>query len=515
MRLTKKQIYIISSVVVIIIAAVMFFSRSKTPAYAYVEVKRGDISQEVSATGKVKPAEAVDLAMEKSGKVIKITADIGDRVQAGAALVYLDSSELSAQLASAEATFNSQAAKLEELKKGTRPEEIQIQEVNVANAKTSLEDNKKALVDKLADAFTKSDDAIRNQIDQFIVNPKSQNPTVSFVMDVGQLKTDIEWGRLAIESLLNNWKILVDGISVNSDLESLTSVTNSNLNQIKLFLDKTALAVNGLSANVSLSQTTIDSYKTSVITARTNVNAAISNLSTAYENYRSAKSALVLEENKLALEKAGTIFEQIAAQEALVAKAQADADVYKTQIAKMVLRSPIAGIVTKQDAKLGEIVSANTVVVSVISDKQFEIEVNIPESDIAKVKIGNSARITLDAYGGDVVFGAHVVSIDPAETVIEGVATYKTTLQFDKKEDMAKSGMTANIDIMTNKKEGVLYVPQRIVITKDGGKYVAVDAANGKTEEKKIEVGLRGSDGNIEVVSGLVEGEKVISSSSL
>lgn len=515
MKLTKKSIYIIISIVVLVGAAILFFWRPNKPGYSYIEVKRGDVIQEVSVTGRVKSAEEVNLAFERGGKVVKINADVGDKVYKDQLLMQLDNSELAAQLAGAEANLKAQKAKLEELKKGTRPEEIRVQEVTAANARVSLEDAKKALVDKLTDAFTKSDDAVRNQVDQFINNPKSQNPELAFVLSDDQLKNDIQWKRYAMETRLNNWKDLVDGLGINSDLDSITAITNENLNETKLFLDKIALAVNGLTATASLSQTTINTYKSGVTTARTNVSAAISNLSAAHESYRTAESVLILEENKLALKKAGTIPEQIAAQEAQVEKMKADIDNCKAQIAKTILRSPIDGVITGQNAKIGEIILANTTIVSVISDKQYEVEVNIPEADIAKVKINDFAKITLDAYGEGVVFNAHVVSIDPAETMVEGVATYKTTLQFDKKEDAVKSGMTANIDILTDKREGVLYVSYRAVVTEDGNKFVLVDSGKATPEEKEVKTGIKGSDGNIEIISGLSEGEKIIDAAAL
>jgi multidrug efflux pump subunit AcrA (membrane-fusion protein) len=300
----------------------------------------------------------------------------------------------------------------------------------------------------LSDAFTKSDDAIRNKVDQFFNNPKSSNPALTFVLADGQLKNDIEWGRYNAEIILVEWKPLVDNLINGTNFEYAISSSNSNLNSIKLLLDKIALGVNSLTPSASLSQTTIDTYKSSVSTARTNVNLAISNLSSAYQNYRSAKSNLDLQENHLVLKKAGVVPEQVAAQEAQVEKMKADINTYNAQLAQTILRSPIDGLLTKQEAKMGEIVSANLIVASVISDDQYEIEVNVPEADIAKISIGNSAKITLDAFGSGVIFNAHVVSINPAETLIEGIATYKTTLQFDKKEDLIKSGMTANIDIL-------------------------------------------------------------------
>ncbi len=510
--MTKKQIYIIGAVILVIVVGYLFFGRSKTSLYSYVRVSKGDVVQEVSVTGRVKPSEDVSLAFERGGRVTSINVEVGDKVYKGQVLMRLDNSELLAQLAGAEASLKAQQAKLDELKAGTRQEQIQIQEGRVASAKVSLEDSKKILINSLSDAFTKSDDAIRNKIDQFFNNPKSQNPTLSFNLADGQLKNDIELGRSGVESVLNDWKILVDSLVMGNNLELITNTSNSNLNFIKLLLDKIASGVNSLTSTASLSQTTIDTYKSNVSTARTNINLAISGLSSAYEGYRSAKSSLSLQENQLILEKAGATTEQITGQEAQVEKMMADIDNLKAQIAKTYLRSPIDGVVTKQDGKIGEIVSANSIIVSVISDDEYEIEVNVPEADIAKIKIGNSAKITLDAYGSGIIFSAHVIFIDPGEIMIEGVATYKTTLQFDKKEESVKSGMTANIDILTSKKSGVLKLPQRTILTKDGERFVQLNAGNNFIEERKIEAGLKGSDGYMEIVSGLSEGDEVVSS---
>ncbi len=193
-------------------------------------------------------------------------------------------------------------------------------------------------------------------------------------------------------------------------------------------------------------------------------------------------------------------------------QAEATAQLTQIQINKNILRSPISGVLTKQDAKVGQIVSANTPIASVISQNKFEIEANIAEADIAKVKIGDSAQITLDAYGNDVVFEAKTVSIDPAETIIEGVATYKTKFQFIKEDDRVKSGMTANIAILTDKRENTIVIPQRAVITRDGNKFVLVDTGAAQPEERQIKTGLRGSDGNIEILEGINEGEKIVAS---
>jgi len=269
------------------------------------------------------------------------------------------------------------------------------------------------------------------------------------------------------------------------------------------------LAVNALKANSNFSQTTIDSYRSDIATARSNVNTAISNLSAAEESLRDAESALLLAKEELVLKQAGAREEQITAQQARVEEARASVNNYKVEIEKTILFSPFSGAITKREAEVGEIVAANSAIISLISADRLLIETNIPEADIAKLSVDDIARVTLDAYGDDVLFQARVVSIEPAETIIEGISTYKTKLQFIERDERIRSGMTANIDISTDKKVDVIAVPQRAVITKNGDKIVRI-LTGGSVEEVVVVTGLRGSDGRVEIINGVKGGDKVI-----
>ncbi len=505
----KKPIVIIVTAIILIGAGYLIFGRSKEPAYEFTTAQRGDIIQEVSVTGRIKPAHDVDLAFENGGRVSRIFVDIGDNVAVGQKLVQLGNAGLYAQLAEAEADLKTQKAELEELKVGTREEEIKVEEIKVENAQAALEEAKKNLVDKMQDAYTKSDDAVRNKIDQFFEKPAIPNPTIDFPLTDNQLKIDVEWQRLVTENTLTSWKFSLGELNPAGDLFFYTNLTKSNLNQIKTFLDKAAQALNAAKTSSKLTQATIDGWRTDMATARTNVNTALSNLLTADTALKTAESNFNLANQELLLKRAGATNEQLQAQEAQVEKAEASVLNYQAQIAKTVIVSPIAGVVTRQETKVGEIVSANANVVSIISAANFEIEANVPEADIAKIKIGNPAKVTLDAYGDDVEFEAKVVKINPAETIIEGVATYKATFQFTEDDERIKSGMTANIDVMADKRENVIVLPQRAVITKDGDKIVRVVKGN-NIMEVKVETGLRGSYGDIEIIKGISEGDKVI-----
>ena len=161
------------------------------------------------------------------------------------------------------------------------------------------------------------------------------------------------------------------------------------------------------------------------------------------------------------------------------------------------------------DAKRGEIATVGTPLASVISYAAYEIEAFVPEADIAKIRSGSGASVTLDAYGGDVVFDAVVVTIDPAETVLDGVATYKTSLQFAVADPRVKSGMTANTDIEGERRDNVLFIPARAVSEKDSVKIVRILEGE-DVREAVVETGIRGSNGDIEILSGLNEGDTIL-----
>ncbi|MCX6812906.1 MAG: efflux RND transporter periplasmic adaptor subunit [Candidatus Azambacteria bacterium] len=474
MSFFKKPVFIIIAVVlVILLGGYFYFFSGKKTGPEFVVAKKGNIVQEISVTGNVKPMRSVDLAFEKSGKISAVYADVGNYVSLGQILVRQDTSELSAQLSKAEADLDSQKADLDK-------------------AKTDLANYYSSITNILNSAYTKADDAVRNQTSALFIDGESDTPKLNFTTVNSQAQTDAQNSRVASKYELNVWRQEINQLSAgasNDDLYAALGKAENHLNITRNFL----VAVNdALNKTYGVSQTTLDSYKTAINTAREEVDTASDNVLNKKNSIDSQKA--VVTSNIASIQSFGASVKNIEA-----------------QITKTALYAPINGIVTKQDAKMGEIAAANIVLISVLSST-YKIEANIPEVDIAKIKIGDSAKVTLDAYGKDVAFEAKVTAIDPAETMIEGVATYKTTLQFISNDKPVKSGMTANLDIYTAEKSNVLIVPQRAVFSKDSDKFVNLynpSAKNGIIEIKVV-TGLRGSDGNIEITSGLKEGDKVI-----
>ena len=171
--------------------------------------------------------------------------------------------------------------------------------------------------------------------------------------------------------------------------------------------------------------------------------------------------------------------------------------------------APFDGVITKMDAKVGEIASPNISLITMMGAGTFQIESYVPEVNIAKIKLGYDASVTLDAYGSNVFFNAKVVEMDPAETIRDGVSTYKIKLQFKDKDDRIKSGMTANVSIITFTKPNVIVLPGGVVYEKNGKKFVQTKVEK-NINTVEITTGEVSSLGQVEVISGVKEGDQVI-----
>lgn len=508
----RKGLYIFI-LIVILIFAWMILGGKKQVAPSTITVSRGSISQEVSVTGKVTADQNIDLAFERGGRIKEVYAQVGDAVKSGQAILALDTSELQAQLGQAKANLDTQIAKLDELKRGSRTEDIQTKRTDLTKAQQDLTNYYRGISDVVHDSYIKADDAIRKQVDSLFNNDEDPSVSLSFQTVSSQTKTNAESQRYTSGLELRTWLKELNDFDQNS---TATAKDKPALSLAQSHLEKIRGALNAINAAVldasGVSGATVLDYRTSVNTARSNAATALANVNARIDLIASQEIVVTRTNDELNKMLAGSDPQEIKAQEAQVSSARANVQLIEAQLSKTVLRSPIDSVITRQDGKDGAIVAPNVTLVSLIAGNLL-VEANIPEVDIAKVKLDNSVSITLDAYGEDVKFEGKVFKIDPAETVIEGVATYKTKIFFVKSDNRVKPGMTANIDILTDKKEGVITIPQRSVKT-SGGKKAVMIYLPGKTagEEREVTTGLRGSDGNVEILSGLAEGERILSS---
>lgn len=199
--------------------------------------------------------------------------------------------------------------------------------------------------------------------------------------------------------------------------------------------------------------------------------------------------------------------------------------------------APMSGTISKLDAELGERVvgtqqMAGTEILRVANLTNMEVEVDVNENDIVKVQVGDSTIVEVDAYLGKEFKGIVTEISNSADAALttDQVTNFKVKVRIleesykDLLEGKAdnyspfRPGMTATVDIITNRKDNIIGVPISAIVIKDDTtatestdqKYEAVFLKEGaKAELRRVSTGIQ-DDSNIEITEGLTEGETVI-----
>ncbi|KMO86471.1 RND transporter [Megasphaera cerevisiae DSM 20462] len=201
----------------------------------------------------------------------------------------------------------------------------------------------------------------------------------------------------------------------------------------------------------------------------------------------------------------------------------------ESDVAETVITAPMDGVVVGEPKTAGTMAvqgnSTPTVIMRIANTTQKQILAKIDETDIGKIKIGQEASFTVDAYIGQ-TFTARVSKISQTDTSntwdttdttsssssssssSASVIYYYVTLDLDDPNDELRLGMTARVDINTSEKEDALVVPIAALKTNDKGSYVLRVNDAGQTEQVPVTTGIY-SDEYVEILSGLTDGDKV------
>ena len=124
--------------------------------------------------------------------------------------------------------------------------------------------------------------------------------------------------------------------------------------------------------------------------------------------------------------------------------------------------SPVDGIVVSRNVDVGQTVAASFQTPTLFSIAQdltkMQIDTNVDEADIGKVKVGQDVEFTVDAYP-DITFKGKVWQVRNAPITVQNVVTYDVVIQVDNPELKLKPGMTANVSIIVSIKKDVLKIP--------------------------------------------------------
>ncbi len=210
---------------------------------------------------------------------------------------------------------------------------------------------------------------------------------------------------------------------------------------------------------------------------------------------------------------------QIASARAQISQYQASLQTAKTNLGYTKIIAPVDGTVISREIDLGQPVAASFQAPELFTIAQdltkMQIEVNVSEADIGKVKEGQDVKYTLDGYA-DSIFEGKVTQVRLASTNTSNVVTYSVIVDVANDDLKLKPGMTANVSIITDKSENVLCAPTtalKFTPNTDGTKYKTkgIWIMKKRTPERiTIETGAS-DDARTEIISDKIkEGTKVI-----
>lgn len=520
--MSKKRRYAFLFLVCVVGVVVVYNLATKEESVEYepVFVERGSVIQSVSVSGHIEPVDRITLAFPMGGHVESVLYEEGATVEAGTVLSALRGGVLRAGIEEAQARVAREEAILRDLIAPLRDEERAVKDATVRNAEESIARADASARSAIARAFVYADDAIREKADELFSSTRGDpslgvtftyGTTEYFIQADSETEVYLNGRRKVIETTLEDMRVRAQDASI--PIEDALRQTENDLIEIEDFLTELAQVANKYNFDDSVNQSVYESYQTSITSARTAINTARTDISTAYTTYTTASATLSLALRDLELSVAGASNEAILAQEALVGSAISGVETARERYAETKLSAPFSGIISRVYKVEGETVSPYEPVFEFMTEGAVEVESYIPEADIAKVKLGDKAEMTFDAFGRDKVFTAEVVYMARTETVRDGVPSYKTTLRLSGVEEAENNtflpGMTADIEIWTDRRDDVLFLPVRSVLRDGERTYVRV-YKDGVFSEKNITTGLRGSEGTIEVLFGLTEGEEVV-----
>lgn len=356
-----------------------------------------ELENTITAVGTVVPMQKADAGFKRAGIVVSLPFTIGARIAEGTVLGTLDASEAKADLTKAKSDVLTARADLAK-----------------SNTASLNYENQKGTT--VSQAYAKALDAVRKQLDPLFSND-DQLPRLTFSTMDSQVENNIYTARAAAGRSLTAWQATLANGDISDAIQRLTDI------RALLYL-----AENALTAQASLDATTLTTYKAAVTAGLDGVNASIAAVNDLTQKLRAQAS-------------------EIQAQEARVASADASVAQSQARLDQSYLRAPFTGIITDKKTEVGQFIGAGQTAFS-LTGTAFEVQSDIPEVYIGKIRVGMPVSILLDAYADETIAGV-ITSIEPAGRPINDVVYYRVKIAVNNVQYAAflKNGLTANITI--------------------------------------------------------------------
>lgn len=494
----KKIIWGIIILLVILGFAWLVFGKGKTnTSIQTARVLRQNIEETVLSTGQVVSGTDLNLSFQGAGIVRQVLAKEGDKVYAGQVLATIDQASARASLMTAQGSLKQAQANYDKLVNGLTDQELQVYYDAVTSAKVNLSNTYNSSFSSLNSAYTAIYSASTTAYTLQNTYFASRDPQGIKVQDA---KDNIDSKLALANSSINS---AVDSVSIDAAVYNILSDLNSVLNSLTIIRTQCDDGIY-YSRVTATDKATLDTQKAAV-------NTSISAVSTLQNSIATYKIAYQTAANNLETKKAKPRQEDIDLASAQIISAQGQVAAAEALLGNLTLIAPSSGTITSVDIKVGEQAVSMKEVMILQNVLDLHTEANVSEANIASLKVGQSIEYTFDALSPDKIFTGKILTIDPASTVISGVVNYKVTGSLDNIPEI-KPGMTVNMTVLVDKKDNVLAVPSTAIVNKNNKQYVKVieDQKTKKYYDQEVQTGLQADGGLVEILSGLNEGQTII-----
>jgi HlyD family secretion protein len=375
------------------------------------------VSDTITASGTI-DAETVAITSQYGGRVQEVRVDEGDPVVRDTVLIGLDTALIDVQIQEAEAAVLAAEAELDGVKAGARAEEIHVAEAALAQAQAqrdgaqrawenarTIKDNPQDLTDHIDQARTQvnvASQAVEQAEAQLhatqVQRDSYDNPSAEYIIAQGQ----VEVAQAGLEQARAQYA------GAQKTLANLLAVEDNPI-EMEAEVHAAEAARHEADASIAAAQAELDLLRAGPTTA---------DVSTAEANLRQVLAAL----------------------EAL-----------QVQREKMTLLSPVAGLVSSRAIEPGEIAGSGATLLSLADLDRVKLTVFVPETQVAKVNLGQPVEVAVDAYPartfmGNVTFIAHEAEFTPRNVQMEDQRAnlvFAVRVSLENPEHLLKPGMPA------------------------------------------------------------------------
>jgi HlyD family secretion protein len=530
MRIVFSQRYILGALGALIVGVTLYvlIAPGQNRQSVTHEVERGDVTQAILLSGVVDATSNVDLSFGISGTLERVFFLEGQTVEEGDVLAALDTDALEADLLQANA--NVEAARANIL---TAEASVAKAEANLALVRAQNRGDTTTLAaaeERLVNTTAEREVLVSNALQELLDNDLQVYPDVvlgslpSFELSGSYLGDEQGEYRFRVYTSSQSnigYSLNVEGLE-DAVVHFVAYDQPQALGEHGLFITFPSEG-EGLNYNNSrwvipvpnVRSSTYQSKLSAYNSARSAATIAIANARNEVERLQALEAS-----DGISLDSAEELQAEAALAEARGVLAQRRSALAQTEAARArvraqlndgVIAAPFSGTVARVELQQGQRVTAGTPVMTLITQGEYVLSMSVPELDVSRISVGDSALITLNIYGDDVVWDGIVESIELVETEVDGVPVYRSDILLLEPDERIRIGMNARARIVLDTREDVIAIPASFIERSGEQSFVFVHQGPESVERRSVEIGLRGSNNFIEITNGLNEGEVLIS----